>query len=207
MEPNFFNHLKQFTKGIRHHVANKKELEGYANIIGKKKMGFNVYKKICKLFLKVEGKEFIFARAFLCLELNITAQSKNVVHSHILHIEWNADALVFYFVKSKCYQTGHNNNQEWHVYANPHNPKICPVLALACCIFSNPGIFSAAVDDKVVKGGGAGSQKGRLFPGGNRTTDSWTACTVFWQSIPKSSLHWVSCLAIWDYTWHHLPKT
>ncbi len=68
MEPNFFSHLKQFTKGIWHHVANKKELEGYADIIGKKKMGFDVYKKICELFLKKEGKEFIFAHAFLCLK-------------------------------------------------------------------------------------------------------------------------------------------
>jgi hypothetical protein len=67
MEPNFFDHLKQFTKGIRYHIANKKEFEGYANIIGKKKMGFDVYKKIYKLFLKEEGKEFIFASAFFVL--------------------------------------------------------------------------------------------------------------------------------------------
>ncbi len=82
MEPNF-NHLKQFTKGIRYHIANKRELEGYANIIGKKKMGFNIYKEICKLFLKEKGKEFIFARAFLCLEWNLMARSKNVVYALI----------------------------------------------------------------------------------------------------------------------------
>jgi hypothetical protein len=41
MEPDL-NHLKQFMKGIRRHIANKRELEGYANIIGKKKMGLNV---------------------------------------------------------------------------------------------------------------------------------------------------------------------
>ncbi len=34
-------------------------------------MGFDVYKKICELFLKEEGEEFIFARAFLCLEWNL----------------------------------------------------------------------------------------------------------------------------------------
>jgi hypothetical protein len=64
MEPNLFDHLKHFTKVFRRHVADKKELEGCANIIGKKKMGFHIYKKICELFLKEEGKEFIFARAF-----------------------------------------------------------------------------------------------------------------------------------------------
>jgi hypothetical protein len=164
MELDFFDHLKQFTKGIRNHVANKKELEGYANIIGKKKMGFNVYKKICELVLKEEGKEFMFACAFLCLEWNIMARSKNVVHAHILHIEWNADSLVFCFVKSKGNQTGRNSNQEWHVYANPHNPKICLILALACYIFFNPGIFLAAVDDEVVEGGGSGHSEGTPIP-------------------------------------------
>jgi hypothetical protein len=85
-----------------------------------------------------------------------------------LHIEWNADALVFCFVKSKGDQTGRSSNQEWRVYANPHNPKICPVLDLACYIFSNPEIFSAAAEDKVVERGGAGTQKECLFSGGNQ---------------------------------------
>ena len=174
MEPNFFVSLKQFTKGIRRHVADKKEIEGDVSIIGKKKMGFDVYQKICELFLKEEGDEFIFARAFLCLEWNLMARSENVVHAHILHVEWVADCLVFRFVKSKGDQTGRNSDQEWHVFANPHNPEICPVLALACYIFSNPGIFQEG-EEEVVEGEGSGSgpassrrQKGRLFPGGNQ---------------------------------------
>ena len=174
MEPNFFVSLKQFTKGIRRHVADKKVIEGDMRMIGKKKMGFDVYRKICKLFLKEEGDEFVFARAFLILEWNLMARSENVVHAHILHVEWIADCLVFRFVKSKGDQTGRNSDQEWHVYANPHNPEICAVLALACYIFSNPGIFSAAdvEEDEVVEveGGGVGNQKkgGQLFPGGNQ---------------------------------------
>ena len=81
---------------------------------------------------------------------------------------------MFRFVKSKGDQTGRNSDQEWHVYANPHNPEICAVLALACYIFSNPEIFSAAdvEEDEVleVEGGGVGNQKkgGQLFPGGNQ---------------------------------------
>ncbi len=75
---------------------------------------------------------------------------------------------MFCFVKSKGNQTRYNSDQEWHVCANPHNPKICPVLALACYIFSNPGIFLAAADDEVVEGGGVGTQKGCLFLGGNQ---------------------------------------
>jgi hypothetical protein len=140
-------------------------------------MGFNVYKKICEQFLKEEGEEFIFASAFLCFEWNLMARSENFVHGHIFHVEWNADSVVFRFIKSKGDQTGRNSDQEWHVYANPHNPKICPVLALACYLFSNPGIFSAAdAEDKVVEGGGAHKHKGCLFPGGNHQYDQFMEC-------------------------------
>ena len=86
-------------------------------------------------------EEYIFARAFLTLEWNLMAQSENVVNAHILHIHWDADCLVFRFVKSKGDQTGKNRNQEWHVYANPHTPAVCPVLALGCYIFTNPGVI------------------------------------------------------------------
>ncbi len=34
-------------------------------------MGFDIYKKICELFLREEGEEFLFARAYLCLERNL----------------------------------------------------------------------------------------------------------------------------------------
>ncbi len=67
MQPGFFKNLKQFTKGIRRHIADKKAQEGGVSIIGKKKMGFDVYKKICQLFLREEGEEFLFARDFCAL--------------------------------------------------------------------------------------------------------------------------------------------
>ena len=48
--------------------------------------------------------------------------------------------IAFCFAKSKTDQAGRNKDQVWHVYAIPNNPITCPVLALACYIFSNPGI-------------------------------------------------------------------
>ena len=141
-------------------------------------MGFNVFKMICELMMKEHCEEYIFARAFLILELNLMARSENVVDAHILHVHWEDDCLVFRFVKSKGDQIGRNRDQEWHVYANPHNPAICPVLALACYIFSNPGVFSVSEDEinneqedgevEAQVGDGVGrpaSCKGRLFPG------------------------------------------
>ncbi len=147
MQTNFFDNLKQFTKGIRRHVADKTVLEGVVTMVGKKKMGFNVYKKICQKFLQEEGEEYIFSRAFVTLEWNLMVRSENVVNTHILHVCWDADCLVFCFVKSKGDQTGKNCDQEWYVYANPHTPAVCPVLALGCYIFANPGVFSMSTAD------------------------------------------------------------
>ncbi len=61
---------------------------------------------------------------------------------------------------------------------HPHNPEICPVLALPFYIFANPGIFTDkseeqedGVEVELQGGDGAGrpcSHKGCLFPGGNK---------------------------------------
>ena len=85
MQPNFFNNLKQLSKVIRQHVTDKKVLEGNQSIIGKKKMGFDVFKKMCKLMMKEEAKEFIFSRACLTLEWNLMARSKNNVCAYYAH--------------------------------------------------------------------------------------------------------------------------
>ena len=142
-------------------------------------------------------------RMFLTLEWNLMARSENVVHAHILHVHWEEDCIVFRFVKSKGDQMGRNHNQEWHVYANPHNPAICPVLALACYIFSNPGVFSVSEDEinddqedgevEAQVGDGAGrpaSCKGRLFPGDHQY-DRFMGCLHrIIEKYPNEFLHW-----------------
>lgn len=163
MSSSFIEQLKQFTQGIRRTVADKKKESGDALMIGKKKMDFKVYQKMCELFLGEDSEEYIFARCFLTLEWNLMARSENVVHAHMFHITWDNDSLIFRFVKSKGDQTGRNRDQEWHVYANPNNPAVCPVLAMACYIFANPGIFGmdASTESENIEN----HHNGRLFPG------------------------------------------
>jgi len=67
---------------------------------------------------------------------------------NINHIEWRDDCMVF-FAKSKRNQTGEGTEKPWHVYSNPDNPEVFPVLGLAKYIFSNP---------EVIK------KNGKLFP-------------------------------------------
>ena len=61
--------------------------------------------------------------------------------------------IVLCFVKSKGDQKGKNCDQEWHLYANPHTPSICPILALARYIFANPGVFIMSTADVDVMNG------------------------------------------------------
>jgi hypothetical protein len=161
----FANFLKIFMKGMKRTVAAKKMEDGDIGIIGKKKMDFRVYEKICELFLKEEDMEFIYARCFLSLEWNLMARSDNIVHAHLFHITWEDDCLAFRFAKSKTDQTGRNSAQVWHVYATPDKPATCPVLALATYVFANPGLtnienFAVINED--------GNPSGRLFPGGDQ---------------------------------------
>jgi hypothetical protein len=144
MSPSMEVLLKQFLSGKKRDIAEKKKMTGDYLRIGKAKMDFKVYEKLCDLFLKEEGEEFIFARCFLALEWNLMARSENIVHANILHISWDNDSLVFRFVKTKGDQTGRNKDQKWHVYATPDNPTTCPVLAMACYLFANPGILSSS---------------------------------------------------------------
>ena len=63
--------------------------------------------------------------------------SDNCLNMHVSHVQWYEDSLLFFFGKSKTNPTGEKSNEPWHVYANPHNPFICPVLALSKYLLSN----------------------------------------------------------------------
>jgi hypothetical protein len=157
--------LKMFMKCMKRHVASVKMESGDSQIVGKRKMDFKVYEKICELFLKEEGEEFLFARCFLTLEWNLMARLESIVTTNFYHITWEDDSLVFRFAKSKTDQTGRNTNQVWHVYATPAKPATCPVLALATYLFSNPGLTDMC-GDVDMDGNNGGSS--RLFPGGDQ---------------------------------------
>lgn len=92
------------------------------------------------------------------------AQSENVVHAPMFHITWENVSLVFCFVKSKGDQTGRNRNQAQHVYANPNNPAICPVQAMGCYIFANPGISGVDYSNNLADFDRANHHNGGLFP-------------------------------------------
>ena len=52
------------------------------------------------------------------------------------HITFEDDCLVFRFKKSKGHQDGEEHVGTWHVYTNPKNPHLCPVLIMDTYLFT-----------------------------------------------------------------------
>ena len=63
------------------------------------------------------------------------ARSNSFANIMFQHISWEMDTLVVQFAQHKGDKKGHVRFGR-HVYANPGDPKICPVLAVAVLIFS-----------------------------------------------------------------------
>ena len=52
------------------------------------------------------------------------------------HIDWSNDCMTIIFGHTKTDQTGEKSESSIkHVYANPQNPVICPILSMAVFAF------------------------------------------------------------------------
>ena len=119
---------------------------------GKDPMSFDLYQWMCEYNLKSGKSEGIFTQAFLVLSWNLMCRASNVESIHFNHMEWRADAYCVYFAHQKNDQGGEKPRDARHIYANPFNPAICPVLSLGIYLFSQ----------------GYNGNYGRLFPGGDQ---------------------------------------
>ena len=139
----FQQEMSTFTRGIKRKVTQEKLELGHSLEEGKKPMNFDVYKLMCRKMLQLNSDEGSFAHLFLVLEWNLMARASNCTNFRLGHLEWRQDCLVFFFGKSKRDQTGENSDSPWHVYSNPCEPSICPVLALVRYVFSFPDIAAS----------------------------------------------------------------
>ncbi|POM59369.1 hypothetical protein PHPALM_31912 [Phytophthora palmivora] len=101
-------------------------------------------------FLKHNDTECVFAHTFLLLSWNLMCRAGNTASIHSGHLSWDGDALAIRFGHMKNDQDGTRPRDARHVYANPFNPEICPVLSLA--------IYGAVL----------GLSNSKIFPGGNQ---------------------------------------
>ena len=115
---------------------------------GKREMSKSAYSALAKILFESEAKEDVFAHLFLILDWNLMKRAENCVDAKINHIYFQDDCLVFQFAKSKGHQQGEEHVGPWHVFSNPDEPHICPVLSLArylffvfCIVFSLIHLF------------------------------------------------------------------
>jgi hypothetical protein len=77
----------------------------------------------------------IYIQLFIVMSWNLFARSHSVATLMLHHFEWKEDSLLVTLPKHKGDQEGTNVVPK-HVYANPKNPLICPILSLAIYMFS-----------------------------------------------------------------------
>lgn len=135
MEPEVNQQLETLLNGYKRKVSDLK-LEGRMPVFeGKYHLTFEGYCILARLLLTSEPfNQMLFGWPYLILQWNLIARTNTVSSMMMEHIGWEADALLISTPKHKGDQEGVKCFAR-HVYANPSNPAICPVLALAILIF------------------------------------------------------------------------
>ena len=127
--------LETLLRGYRRRVANLK-LEGKMSVFeGRYHLTYDGYGLLATALYKTQPfSTMLFGWPFLVLQWNLLARSATVGGIMMEHVGWEGDALLISTPKHKADQEGAKCFSR-HVYANPANPTICPVLALAVLVF------------------------------------------------------------------------
>jgi len=130
--------LSRYIKGSNRINLAAKQTLGLSFQEGKSEMTIPVYEYVCKELFRSEDPKHILTHVFTVLDWNLMKRAENAVEAKISHISFRDDALVFQFAKSKGRQNGEEHLGPWHIFANPHKPYLCPVLAMARYLFMYP---------------------------------------------------------------------
>ena len=106
-------------------------------------MSVALYEKLGSWFLEWGTLDGVFAHCFLVLSWNLSCRSNNTAEIFLTDINWAGffDTFDIYFAHTKTDQTGSDAKYPRHLYANPTNPLVCPVFALALhfsCNYNTP---------------------------------------------------------------------
>ena len=124
------NELSNYFKGLKRRIA-ESAANGVEPVkVGKDPLSFAFYNFICQAMMKSNDKEMIFGRLFLIMCWNLMCRAANGFSICYDHMEWKSDSLRVYFAHMKNDQYGERPRDPRHIYANPINPEVCPILAL-----------------------------------------------------------------------------
>ena len=144
--------LRNHFKGLKRTLASE-AADGRGEVTsGKSPLRFSLYKQLAAFGLRSLKSGHTFAHLFLIMCWNLMCRAGNAVSICFSHLEWREDALGIYFAHMKNDQLGERPKDPRHVYANPVNPEICPILALGIYLMSFPSVLEGS----------------NLFPGGEQ---------------------------------------
>ena len=136
LEPAINHEIEQLLKGYQRRVAELKQQGKMPVFEGKYHLPYAGYCLLANKLLTLESYgQMLFGWPFLVLQWNLIARSTTVGCMMMEHVGWEGDALLVTTPKHKADQEGVKCFSR-HLYANPINPTICPVLALAVITFT-----------------------------------------------------------------------
>jgi hypothetical protein len=124
-----------FFRGLKRQQAKEKQ-EGIRKLQeGKSAMPFKLYERLCKAFMTNKNS---FGHLYLSFSWNLMCRTDNTSSILMSHLNWTNDCLVVFYGKMKNDQEGENLREGRHVYSNPENPVVCPILALSIYLITTP---------------------------------------------------------------------
>ena len=150
--PTLKEDLKSAMKGLKRTVAREKQRGDGRIEVGKEPMSFALYKFLATNFLEMSGSDGFFGWCFLVLSWNLACRSSNTCTLQLKHFRWIEDCFAIFFAHQKNDQGGTKKHPR-HIYPNPLEPVICPLLALTMYLLLFGHILS---------------ENGSLFPGNDQ---------------------------------------
>jgi hypothetical protein len=167
-KPEFESELALYFTGFIHLLMIRNQNSSSCAQTGKEPLRFELYKRMAAQYLRHDKPEYIFPHLFHVITWNLMCRASNATSIQLSHLAWGEDALQIYFIHMKNDQTGERPRDPCHVYANPLNPGICPVLTLGIYLICTPEVL----------------QQSALFPGKDQY-DRFRKIMEWFFSVPK----------------------
>lgn len=123
--------LKKYFKGLKRVITLERHQSKTSKKTGKDPLPYSMYQEFSNELLVGFRREYTFCKVFVAFCWNLMCRAGSAFAIKLCHLSWREDALTDLFGHMKNDQSGIKGKEPRHLYANPQNPDICPILALA----------------------------------------------------------------------------